>query len=199
MNKTEFSTCLAQRLGTLPQSEIEKSQTFYSEAIEDRIEDGMSEEEAVAAMGDMDEVAKNSMLDMPLSTLMKAKMKPKNGLNAGSIALIVLGFPLWFPLLIVFFAVIFVIYVSIWIVLASIWIADLSMIFAGVAGMLGSFFLFFKNSLSGMFVLGCSFASIGLGILLFFAIKQLSVLLIEFTTWYGRKIKSLFIDRGDNR
>ena len=51
MNKTEFVLELAQRLSHLPWSEIEERVNYYGEMIDDRMEEGLSEKEAVAAMG----------------------------------------------------------------------------------------------------------------------------------------------------
>ena len=48
---------------------------FYAEMIDDRMEDGMSEEEAVAAMEDIDRVIAQAKLDRPLPALMLDKVK----------------------------------------------------------------------------------------------------------------------------
>jgi len=195
MNKTEFLLFLAQKLNTLPQNEIEKSQSFYSEMIDDRIEDGMSEEEAVQALGNIDDIVKEIMLDMPLPTLMKAKMKPINGLKIGEIVAIILGFPIWFSLLIAFFAVIFSVYISIWAVIISLYASVGALVISGMAGCVGSYIFFAQNITSGLFILGCSFFCIGIGILSFFAVMKLSVWLIQLTTSFLRVVKSLFIKK----
>ena len=51
MNKTEFVNQLSAGLMGLSQEDIKRSVDFYTEMIDDRIEDGMPEEEAVAALG----------------------------------------------------------------------------------------------------------------------------------------------------
>ena len=48
MNKQEFLKNLRVSLSNLPQEEIEERIIFYSEMIDDRIEEGLSEEEAKA-------------------------------------------------------------------------------------------------------------------------------------------------------
>ena len=50
MNKTEFVNQLSAGLMGLSQEDIKRSVDFYAEMIDDRIEDGMPEEEAVAAL-----------------------------------------------------------------------------------------------------------------------------------------------------
>ena len=57
MQKTEFLDRLRTALADLPAEELEKTLGYYAEMIEDRMEDGMDEEAAVAAMGDPEAVA----------------------------------------------------------------------------------------------------------------------------------------------
>lgn len=47
MNKQEFLVKLRKGLSGLPKEDIEERLTFYSEMIDDRMEEGLSEEEAV--------------------------------------------------------------------------------------------------------------------------------------------------------
>ena len=49
MNKQEFLVQLRNALSGLPKDDIEERIEFYSEMIEDRIEEGLSEEEAIAS------------------------------------------------------------------------------------------------------------------------------------------------------
>jgi Predicted membrane protein len=77
MNKSEFLLSLTDKLDPLPQHEIEKTRGFYAEMIDDRIEDGMSETEAVTAIGDIDTIVQDTLLEQPLPALMKAKIQPK--------------------------------------------------------------------------------------------------------------------------
>ena len=57
MTRDEFLGRLGELLACLPAEQVEETKAFYAEAIADRMEDGMSEEEAVAAMGTPGEVA----------------------------------------------------------------------------------------------------------------------------------------------
>lgn len=50
MTRDEFLGRLGELLACLPAEQVEETKAFYAEAIADRMEDGMSEEEAVAAM-----------------------------------------------------------------------------------------------------------------------------------------------------
>ena len=59
MGKQEFLEALRRELSGLPASEADRSASFIEEMIDDRIEDGASEVEAVAALGDPSEVARS--------------------------------------------------------------------------------------------------------------------------------------------
>ena len=58
MTKQEFLTALERALSKLPHAEVQQAIAFYDEAISDRVEDGMSEDDAVASLGDVDEIAR---------------------------------------------------------------------------------------------------------------------------------------------
>ena len=107
MTKMQFLMSLHNKLSGLPQNEIEERLNFYSEMIEDRIEEGVSEEEAVAQIGTVDEIAEQIIADIPLTKIAKEKIKPKRHIKAWEFVLLILGSPLWLSVLIAIFAVIF--------------------------------------------------------------------------------------------
>ena len=65
MTKQEFLRELWNRLTELPQEDVEKSLDYYSEMIDDRVEDGLTEEEAVAEIGTAEEVAAQLIAELP--------------------------------------------------------------------------------------------------------------------------------------
>ena len=71
MNKREFFAELRTKLSGAPQSDVEDRLIFYGEMIDDRIEEGMSEEEAVAAVGDIDAIVSDIISDIPLASIVK--------------------------------------------------------------------------------------------------------------------------------
>ena len=112
MNKRDFLNALAARLSGLPSEDIERRLEYYAEMIDDRIDDGMSEEEAVSDLGGIDSVVSSIIAETPITRLIGAKLEKKSGLKGWHIALIVLGAPLWFPLLIALLSVIFAVFVA---------------------------------------------------------------------------------------
>lgn len=59
MNKQEFMQLLEQQIRLLPLSERNRLINYYNEALEDRMEEGMSEEDAVASLDGLDELSLN--------------------------------------------------------------------------------------------------------------------------------------------
>ena len=57
LNKEEFLNDLKCKLNSLSEEEREKTLNYYNEIIDDRIENGISEEEAVAQMEDTKTIA----------------------------------------------------------------------------------------------------------------------------------------------
>lgn len=131
MNKKEFLNALASRLSGLPSEDIERRLEYYAEMIDDRVEDGMSEAEAVQDLGGIDSVVSSIISETPITRLIGAKLEKKSGLKGWHIALIVLGAPLWLPLVIALLAVLF----SVFAVLFSLIIAAFAIVvsFAGTA------------------------------------------------------------------
>ena len=121
MNKQEFLKELRGRLAGLPEEDIDERLTFYGEMIEDRMEEGLSEAEAVSAIGSVDEIVTQTIADIPLAKIAKERIKPKRRLKAWEIVLLTVGSPIWFSLGIAAVSVVFALYVSLWAVIISLW------------------------------------------------------------------------------
>ena len=65
MNKQEFTAELCARLSGLPEETVEDRISFYIEAINDRIDDGMSEADAVADVGSIDSIVADVLSEVP--------------------------------------------------------------------------------------------------------------------------------------
>ena len=195
MNKAEFLDALRKKLFRFPEEEIEKSLSFYNEVIDDRVEDGMTEEEAVAAVGDINDIAEQILLDMPLQTLVKTRIKPNRALRTLDIVFLILGFPIWFPLVLVFAATVFLIYLSIWMVIFSLFLVVLSLGAGGVASLLVGIFRISAGLVPMLAAVGAGLFCIGLCALSFFPAKTLAASLVRLTAIVARKIKSIFIKK----
>lgn len=114
MTKKEFLTELRNNLSGLPKEEIDDRVNFYSEMIDDRMDEGKTEEQAVADIGTTDEAVRTIASQTKMSTLVKEKMRPKRKITGFEICMLVLGFPLWFPLLVTFITLLGVGYILLW-------------------------------------------------------------------------------------
>ena len=197
MNKEQFLIELASALAGLPEDDIEKSLEFYSEMIDDRIEEGLTEEEAVAEIGSIDEIRAQIIKDTPLPKIIKEKVKPKRSFRGWEIAVMIIGFPLWFPLLIAVAAVIFSVYVTLWSVIIVLFAVEVCFVACAFAG-IGASPLFFVmgNTPSALFMLGCGLFFAGLSVLWVFVCKWG----VRGIIWLTRVFfKSLFIGKEKKR
>lgn len=136
MGKDAFLAQLRKGLAGLPQKDIEERLTFYSEMIDDRIEEGLSEEEAVAAIGSARQIAAQAVADTPLAGIAKARPGAKGHPSTGVLLLLVLGSPIWLSLAIAVFAVVFALYISLWAAAISLWAVFASLAACSVGGLL---------------------------------------------------------------
>lgn len=196
MTKINFLMALYDKLSGLPKNEVNERISFYSEMIEDRMEDGLSEEAAVDAVGSVDEIVEQIIGDIPLTKIVKEKIKPKRKLGVLEIILLSLGSPIWVSLLIAAFAVIFSVYVALWSIIISLWSVVVSLCGAAFGGIIGGFILSFTtNFYSGIALISAAIVCSGLSIFAFFGCKMATKGMAFLTKKLGLWIKGLFIKK----
>lgn len=172
MNKQEFLLALRGALADLPEADIKASLDYYAEIIDDQMEEGISETDAVASLGSVVSVAEQILLDMPLPKLVKARVKPKRRLRAWEIVLIAVGSPVWAPILLALAVVALAVYVVLWSLVVSIYAVDVALAACLLGGLGGSVGLFIAgNPFSALFLVGAGLVCGGLSIFLFFGCK----------------------------
>lgn len=168
MTKLDFIFALEKKLSTLSPEDVQEHLQFYIEMIEDRMEEGLSEEEAVAAVGTVDEIAAQIIENCSPKQTVKQKRKYKTW----EIVLLILGAPLWVPLLISAIAVVFSLYAVLWSVIISLWAVFVSFIGVAITGFAsGAGLIFSNNPLGGIALIGSALVCTGLAILMFFVCK----------------------------
>ena len=198
MNKQEFLTKLKNGLTGLPEDDIKEHLMFYSEMIDDKIEDGVSEERAVYETGSVDGIIAQIISETPITKLMKERVKPKKRLNALEIVLLILGFPIWGSLLIAGFSVVITIYASFWVIIISLWAVFAALIACGISGIVAGIVLALtKNALTGLAFIGGSFVCAGLSVFMFFGCKVSTKGFFILTKKILTGIKKIFI-KGRN-
>ena len=169
MRKQEFLDALQRRLSGLPRADVDERLAFWSEMIDDRIEEGVGEEEAVRDIGSVEEIAAQIIRETSLARIAKERIKPKRRLRAWEIVLLVLGSPIWFSLAVAAFSVILSLYAVLWALIVSLWAVFVSLAACAIAGVFaGVLFAFRGYELAGIAMVGASVVCAGLAILLFF-------------------------------
>ncbi len=198
MNKQEFILQLRKGLQGLPREDIDERLDFYSEMIDDRIEEGLSEEDAVGEIGSVDSIISQIVSEVPITKLVKEKITPKKKLKAWEIVLLVLGSPLWISLVATAIVVVASLYLCLWSVIFSLWSAFSSLIGCGVGGIVsGIVFAFNNNILSGFAMIGAGFICTGLSIFMFYGCKGATKGILSLTKKIGLGIKNCFIKKGE--
>lgn len=197
MSKNEFLEELRSKLKGLPKEDVDERIEFYSEAIDDRIEEGKTEEEAIKEIGTVDEVVREIAEDTPLIELVKKKMKPKKERATWEIVLILLGFPIWLPLLITIFTIAFVCYVLIWVLVIVTYSVELSFIAVGLFGTIGSLFMVFAGGFQAS-NLALGLVSLGAACLFYFVCVKATKLTIKLSNKIFTGIKKLLIGGKKN-
>lgn len=197
MNKQEFLTELKKRLSGIPKKDIDQTIEFYEELILDKIEEGQTEEEAIASLDAIDEIVKATLSNVSIPKLVKEKFAPKRSLKTWEIVVIASTAIIWIPLAIVLLSVILSLYVGLWsgviaLAASTISVGASSLIIVG-----GILDLCIGHAASGIFTIGLALALLGtsllLGLLTFKLSKLMVILCKKIILW----IKSLFIKRGE--
>lgn len=198
MNKQEFLMQLRKGLSGFPQDDIEERLTFYSEMIDDRMEEGLSEENAVCEIGNIDELISQIASDIPLTKLVKENITPNRNLKVWEIVLLILGSPIWLSLLIAAFAVILSLYAVLWTVTICLWAAFASLSCCAFSGIISGIILAcIGNALTGAAIIGAGIMCAGCSIFMFYGCKAetkgIWVLTKKIIVW----IKNRFIKKEE--
>ncbi len=196
MNKAEFLSDLEKALQGLPADAISDRVEFYSEMIDDLVEDGISEEKAVAEIGDIDNIVKEIIADTPITKIIKEKVRSKKRLKWWELTLIIVGFPVWFSLLAAAFAVVLALYISVWAVIVSLWSVFVAFVGCALGGLISGAAMAGQGEIwSGIASIGIGIASIGLSVFAFYGCKAVTKGLILLTKKMFIGVKKAFVKK----
>jgi len=190
MSKEEFLGSLNRLLKSLGKSEREKSLSYYNEIIDDYMEDGYTEEEAVEQIGPPGQIAQEILEEQ--QTQMKTPMS--RGMKGLIAVLLVLGFPLWGSLVLAGFclvlsAVLLVLsaYIVIWCIPICTGAVSVAGLILSVVSMGGAAVIIFQNSAAGVIQLGVGMSSAGIfiltGLLTWILGKYFVKVTVRFSKW----------------
>lgn len=193
MTKQEFLSELKKRLSCLPEQDREERIDFYSEMIDDRMEEGLTEAEAVSEIGSVNEIAEQIIADTPLIKLAKERIKPKKRWQAWEIILLILGSPIWLSLAVAAFAVALSLYAVLWSLVVTVWAVFVTFAACSVGGIVaGVIFIIRGLGFTGIAMIGASFVCAGSAILLFFGSRAATVGVLRLTRAIASGIKKCF-------
>ena len=197
MDRLEFLGKLSAHLRHLPIQEVERLQNYYDEMIQDRVEDGMTEEEAVMSIGTVEEAVEAAMYETSIPTLMKARLKESKEKAPSKvlwILLLILGSPIWLPLACCFLSVCLILYCCIWMLVLSAYLVEGSFALAAIIGLVSSVVHLLRLSIpTGLCTLGLGLVAAAVSIYLFRPLSSLAKMLMRGTVLFVKNIKSLFI------
>lgn len=200
MNKQEFLEKLRAGLSGLPQEDAQERINFYSEMIDDRVDEGMTQEQAIAEIGNADEIISQIIADIPLAKLVKQKINPNRGLKFWEVLCIALGAPIWLSLLISAFSVIISLYAAVWCVIISLWAVFAFLVGCAFAGVVsGVVIALGGKALSGVAMIGAGIVCAGLCIFAFFGCKATTKGTALLTKKIIFSIKNCFVKKEESK
>lgn len=197
MTKTEFLSVLKKGLGGLPHEEADERVNFYSEMIDDLVEEGLTEEEAVERIGSVGDIVTQILTD---DTVPQKKKKEKRRLGALEITLLALGSPIWLALLVSAFAVVISIYAVLWSLVVSFWSVFASLAGCAVGGVVMLITECIKgNTAGGVAMLGMGIFLAGLAIFVFYGCAAATKASAQLTKKSYLFIVSLFTKKEEEK
>ena len=195
MRKDEFLSSLERLLRSLKREERNKFLSYYSEMIDDYMEDGCGEEEAVERIGSPGEIAQEILTDRE-----ERPAKPTPAwLRVGVIVLLILGSPLWGSLVLAALccalaAVILVLsaYVVIWCIPVIFGALSVSSLLLALVSTVGSAILLFQDTATGLVQRGAGILSAGIFVVAALITWELGKRFVVVTTKFSKWLASLF-------
>ena len=190
MTKNEFTRELKGRINHLPKAERRKILQYYYEMISERMEDGMTEAEAIDALGDLDEL---------LSEYTPMEKAPRRGpkLRAWHIIMLICGAPLWIPFVAVMLCIMLAFYIIIWALVVLFYAVFVCLAACGFALTFASFAGLFTGGVPYFFMLfGAGVFVSGLAILWLLACNAFAKAMAKVTGKTSKGIFRFFFKRG---
>lgn len=199
MTKQEFLSMLGEYAHGLPKQDLQGSLEYYSELIDDSIESGMSESEAVEALGSPQDIAHEIMLDIPLPKIIKTKYKKSTPWKVWELIAVILGSPIWISIALAVIAVVITVYAVIWALLASLWAFEAAFAVSAIVCLITAVITLVSAPLNALIYFGALLFATGMSILMFFACIKLTALVLKLSKGIMRFIKRIIIGKEIKR
>ena len=168
MKKDEFMSKLDKALENITEQEKIEILAYYQEIIDDKIDSGLDEDDAVRSVGTVEEIISQVLVEET------EKPQASKGYNKRLLIVLIAGAPLWIPLILATLSVIVSVYVSAWAIVVSLCATELSLIVASPLSIISSFVIMFTDNLAtGFLTLGASIFALGIVLIAFVPIVKL--------------------------
>ncbi len=170
MTKREFLAKGRKALSHLPKEELEERLAFYGEMIDDRMEEGLSETDAVMQILKSEETVAHLFLD---ESFEEEKDEEKKGVGEGAkTALIVAGSPLWFALTVAAVVLWISLAATAFSVVVAVWSVFISFAVTAPVSVLGGIGIaLFGRPLAGAAMVGVGLICAGLAVFTYYGAK----------------------------
>ncbi|MCI8332178.1 MAG: DUF1700 domain-containing protein [Clostridiales bacterium] len=199
MNKEQFLSAIQEELAGFNQQDIDPTIDYYREMIDDRIEEGLTEEQAVEAMGPVSDIISQILTDTPLAKLIKSTKSVKRGMRPWEITLLIIGSPIWASLLLGAAALLFGLYLLIWAGVVLLYAADLCFASAGFGIVASLFLLFTGQPVQALFFVGGGLFCAGIAIVLFFGCNKVSLGVVKLSKGFVMRLKRYILKKGGKK
>ena len=207
VNKMQFLQSVREQTAGMPLTEINRLLEYYSEMIDEAMEEGMSEEEATAHLGTWEEICAQieefrtsepqpieAIKEEPAKELKnpipETKPKKRISLPMWAVVLLILTSPVWGAIVLSLGIAVFAVIVSLVVIggalVVSLFAVVLSLVVVGVVGIPAAFVLLVTSSLAPfLLTLGGGLVCAGLAILG-------TLLLLPFASFFVTCVKALY-------
>ena len=207
VNKMQFLRAVREKTVHLPPSEVNRLLEYYNEMIDEAVEEGLSEEEAVDRLGTWEEICaqieefrtsepqpieaiKEEPAKEPKNPIPEKKPKKRISLPMWAVVLLILTSPVWGAIVLSLSIAVFAVIVSLVVIggalVISLFAVVRSLAVVGVVGIPAAVVLFFTGSIAtGLLSLGGGLVCGGFAILGWF-------LFLAFAKFFALSVKNLF-------
>ena len=207
VNKMQFLRAVREKTVHLPPSEVNHLLEYYNEMIDEAVEEGLSEEEAVDRLGTWEEICaqieefrtsepqqieaiKEELAKEPQNPIPDKKPKKHVSLPMWAVVLLILTSPIWGAIVLSLGIAVFAVVASLVVIggalVISLFAVVLSLAIIGVVGIPAAFVLLVTSSIAPfLLTLGGGLVCVGLAILG-------TLLLLPFASFFVTCVKALY-------
>ena len=200
MTKDEYLSELRVGLAAFSKDEVDRAVSFYEEMVDDRVEAGVSEEEAVGSLEPPAEAAARIISEMPAVPRAAARLRSPKTPRSWFVAFVVaavIGSPVWIPLTLGVIIAVIGCFIGLFGLLVAVWAIAASMLLGAPIGLLYLVAGVKAGSVAGALMgLGCGVAVTGVGVLGIHLAVVASKLLVKAIVWCARAVVSPFVRTG---